>query len=502
MEVKYGELRKKLRQNRSKTTAVNSKKLHEIISEIDKGEIQKPDFQRGYEWSVENVVSLINSILKGSEYGIVSLFSSDDTSYCDNSYVFPKYKEESKINYIADGLQRLTTLYCLYKGKVLSGIKFKNFKINTDDGLCIYTEDDGISIFDALSFNDDVDMDETGRSDLLYRLKEMFDEADVHYVNNGDMSYDKAISYFITKNTSSKALKIEVIMKAEYKKNGIDIQKIFDESGEVKKYINSNLTRYLKLYTPMLGFGFSESEHRKASSKNTIENITAFNKHFLKSIRFLKSIGFKSVNEFPYYNQFEAFLISSFLSNEKMDNQEYKDKLIRFLISTTVTERYSNSTSIKVREDISNRLEVRKFFPYTIERIQDLKISSSGVHQRLIKWFLNFNGVSFATGTSIISLIQSNVVLDKHHIFPRNAIYEKSEFKFDLDNIMNLTMIEHSRNRGDISNKKPSVYLSKLNEKNVESNIVDIDSMRNDNYDEFVLNRLSAMNSKLASYFN
>ena len=51
--------------------------LRELLPKLRKGEIQLPDFQRGYVWEVEQVRELLVSIARGHPMGVVMTLQLD-----------------------------------------------------------------------------------------------------------------------------------------------------------------------------------------------------------------------------------------------------------------------------------------------------------------------------------------------------------------------------------------------------------------------------------------
>ena len=64
----------------------DSKKYTDLISEIQKGQIKIPKFQRDFVWSIDKTAKLLDSILKGYPIGTFILW---ETNYI-SSDEFPK----------------------------------------------------------------------------------------------------------------------------------------------------------------------------------------------------------------------------------------------------------------------------------------------------------------------------------------------------------------------------------------------------------------------------
>ena len=56
----------------------DSKKYTDLISEIQKGQIKIPKFQRDFVWSIEKTSKLLDSILKGYPIGTFILWETNE----------------------------------------------------------------------------------------------------------------------------------------------------------------------------------------------------------------------------------------------------------------------------------------------------------------------------------------------------------------------------------------------------------------------------------------
>ena len=97
----------------------DSKKYTDLISEIDRGEIKIPKFQRDFVWSLDKTANLLDSILKGYPIGTFILWETkqrlNDIKNIGNLVLKP-VPDDIKIQYVLDGQQRITSLYAAYLG--------------------------------------------------------------------------------------------------------------------------------------------------------------------------------------------------------------------------------------------------------------------------------------------------------------------------------------------------------------------------------------------------
>lgn len=91
----------------------DTRQIHELLTQIDRGEILLPEFQRGYVWRKDQVRGLMHSLYKGHPTGHLLIWKTYKPLRVRGS-------AESRDGHsllLLDGQQRLTSLYTLFKGK-------------------------------------------------------------------------------------------------------------------------------------------------------------------------------------------------------------------------------------------------------------------------------------------------------------------------------------------------------------------------------------------------
>ena len=95
------------------TFKANAFLLKNILDDIEKGDIQLPDFQRGWVWDDARIKDLLVSISRGFPIGaVMTLEASGDVQFV--SKLIEGVAEDGKGSpdqYLLDGQQRLTSLY-------------------------------------------------------------------------------------------------------------------------------------------------------------------------------------------------------------------------------------------------------------------------------------------------------------------------------------------------------------------------------------------------------
>ncbi len=91
--------------------------LKALLRKIKEGKLRIPAFQRNLVWDENQILDLLESILKGYPIGSL-LFWQVESKILDvqtePEIPFPNVKEVYPLSYVLDGLQRLSTLYGVF----------------------------------------------------------------------------------------------------------------------------------------------------------------------------------------------------------------------------------------------------------------------------------------------------------------------------------------------------------------------------------------------------
>ena len=120
----------------------DSKEYSALIYEIQRGIIKIPKFQRDFVWSIDKTAGLLDSILKGYPIGTFILWeTSERINDIKNIGNLPlsATPSDTKVQYILDGQQRITSLFAAHLGAQIqkAGEKkstdYKNIVVNLDN---------------------------------------------------------------------------------------------------------------------------------------------------------------------------------------------------------------------------------------------------------------------------------------------------------------------------------------------------------------------------------
>jgi hypothetical protein len=92
-------------------------RIASLLSDVAKGNIKIPVFQREYVWDDEQIISLLDSIYQGFPVGSLLLWSTKERLKHERNvggFRLPDTPEDYPVQYVLDGQQRLTTLYGVF----------------------------------------------------------------------------------------------------------------------------------------------------------------------------------------------------------------------------------------------------------------------------------------------------------------------------------------------------------------------------------------------------
>lgn len=95
----------------------SSPRIASLLSDVAKGNVKIPVFQREYVWLDDQIMSLLDSIYQGFPVGSLLLWSTKERLMHERNvggFHLPVTPEDYPVQYVLDGQQRLTTLYGVF----------------------------------------------------------------------------------------------------------------------------------------------------------------------------------------------------------------------------------------------------------------------------------------------------------------------------------------------------------------------------------------------------
>jgi hypothetical protein len=491
----------------------DSKKYSDLISEIQKGIIKIPKFQREFVWSIEKTAKLLDSILKGYPIGTFILWQTDerinDIKNVGNLEI-PPTPEGTKVQYVLDGQQRITSLYAAYLGAEIQKTGEKKITdyhdivvnldkdINGNDNQVISAEPLGekyLSLNEVLNFS----------FSKAKALSDRFSEDELELVDSYSTAFktyefstvvlrkediDSAIEVFTRINTGGQTLTLFEIMAAKTydEKQNFDMQtkwSAFIKELKDIKYEGVSSTVILSVLSLILS-RTKECKRKTilALDKQVIIDTWDDAISALKdSIDYFRTTYRIPVSQLlPYDSLLVPFAYFFYYKKEKPQAQQRKF-LEEFFWRMSLSFRYSSSSESRLAQDIKRIDKILN----SIDRpdYNDIKIYLDSP-QGLID--TNFSaGNSYCKAVLCLLAYQEpkdyqdngKVILDNswlkvassknyHHFFPK--AYLKNKTPFNSNSLMNITFVSDHLNKRKIGSKSPATYIGDFKDENIQIN--------------------------------
>ena len=525
----------------------DSKKYTDLISEIEKGQIKVPKFQRNFVWSLDKTAKLLDSILKGYPIGTFILWETNerlnDIKNIGNLEL-PKVPEGSKVQYVLEGQQRITSLYAAFLAAKIQkegekkvtdyGEIYVNLEgdiENNDDQIVVPEKPETVHIslnkLLTSKFSEHRENYPIEYMDKIQNFKETFSTYDFSTVVLRKEDIDSAIEVFTRINTGGQTLTLFEIMSAKT----FDEDQNFDMAEKFQKLIKDlEGIKYdaisSSVILSLLGLILSKNKECKRKvilqlDKQKIIDVWEDVISSLKdSVDYFRSVYRIPVSAIlPYDSMLVPFAYFFYNQKEKPKGDQIKF-LEEFFWRIALSSRYSSSTESKLAQDIKRIDEILK---NKRPNYDEIKVYL-GSPQDLIE-------TNFSAGSSYCKAIlcllayhepkdfQDNgkVILDNswlkvansknyHHFFPK--AYLKKNKIVNENSLVNITLVSADLNKRKIKARAPSDYMQEFLDENedlsttLKSHLIgslDESGITSDDYTVFLEKRAKMIFNELKS---
>lgn len=475
---------------------VDTYRIPDLISNLEKGDLRIPRFQRDYVWPRAKVVKLLDSIY--NEYPIGSFFFWDAPKNYNSFYRniaelnIPEPDNYSNIKFILDGQQRTASIYVAVKGLKVRTVDYSKICFDLDDEKFFVLRGSKISK-KHIPFYKMIDENEKFKiyNNLSDSQKKVFEKCNTIFstyplsiVYVRDVELDEAVEIFERINRGGKPLSLFDLVVAG----------TWSEDFDLKKSIEKDLDNYFKekgfsnirpeIVTQALALAIKENCTNSVQLQMETEEIKKAWDKIVDSLKlavdFLsENLGVKIFEFIPYPAILSLLAYFYYRKDNKALSRKETETINKWFWRVSFSERYSSATLTKMGDDrkliFDKILEgIDPKMDYSVNIIPDnlkkiLMYRKSAVKNAILcilamnrpRHFENNNFI--ALDKKILSEFNSP---EKHHIFPR-AYLKASENKFIPHLLMNFCFIPSELNL-KISDKKPSDYFGKFKEANPE----------------------------------
>ena len=532
-----------------------SKNYGDLINDTEKGIIKIPKFQRDFVWDVDKTAKLLDSILKGYPIGTFILWQTDER--INNikkigNLELPDTPEGTKVQYVLDGQQRITSLFAAYRGaEILRPGKKKptDYKdifvnldrdVNDDDGQVITAgskskSGKSIPLHDVLNFgvgkwkelSDTFNEEEL---DLIDKYSKAFGTYQFSTVVLRKEDIDSAIEVFTRINTGGQTLTLFEIMSAKTydEKQNFDMQakwKDFTEELKVKDIQYENVSSIVILN--LISLVLTKECKRKAIltlDKQKIINIWDEAIDSIKtSIDYFRRIYRIPVSQLlPYDILLVPFAYFFFQSKKERPEADQQKCLEEFFWRMSLSYRYTSTTESKLAQDIKRIDQIcggerpdYAGIPVQLATPEDLinkDFRTGDSYCKAVLCLLAYQEPKDFQDNGKVLLDNSWLKISSsknyHHFFPKKHLKDKGVE--NRNSLVNITLVSEHLNKRKIASRAPSDYIRGFKDENnginktLNSHFIDLDGfgIESDDYGIFLQARAKRMFDELQERVN
>lgn len=524
----------------------SSKPYAHLVTEMEKGELKIPDFQRPFVWKKEQTAKLLDSIIRGYPIGSFIFWQTRDRlMHMRNigNFDLPEPRADDRILYILDGQQRITSLFAVRKGLVFreqggAEIDYKDIYIDLEASLegeadiVVVEKADGdhyISVFRLL--NDDfLSILEGYPREYAKKIQGYYKKLDSYSfttITLDNYPIDVACEVFTRLNTGGTILSLFDIMVA----------KTYDEPRQfnlAKKFAalrdgddQPNLASVK--YDPLAGIIAAQCAAAILTDEIQRSKMLALPKNdfidawaettasLRKAIDFARTALGALVYQLLPYPAALIPLAWFFAKNGGKDPDAIqKKRLMQLFFWIALTSRYSSATESKVASDIKKTEKILageapdygndmiKLNPATFG--QTWFSAGNAICKAVLCLLALQNPKSFKSDTAVIldnSWLSRSNSRNYHHFFPRAWLRKKNYDDWQQNCVANITLVKADENL-DIGAKPPAQYIAKFasDNPNIDADLAsqlipDRQAIEANDYDAFISRRGKLIADKL-----
>lgn len=509
--------------------------LKTIITKIELGEIKLPPFQRGFVWSQEQVISLLDSIYKNYPIGCIIVWRCNERLPARKNiggFQIPEREPDYPIDYVLDGQQRLTTIYGVFcKDRTVAPSREED-PINTtifdisfdmDEKIFVPSRDANNDhknlkmnkLFNTTEFSKEMSALEERYHSVASEMHDRFSNYEMPLVLTTKRDKSEVGVIFERINNSATRLSTIDLMVAWTWKEDFHLKEKFVEILEIleeKDFGDIDEKVLLQCLGSIIEKTAKTKDILSLSPDKVRNNIDKLQSGLEKAIDFLSTdLNMKSKEFLPHSHQIVPLV---YLFSNITPNTDQINVIKQWFWKTSFSRRYSGSTDEKVNEDItffdqvrnSNYSSISKY-SYDIDKnsLISQKFSKSSPYTRAFLLLLAQKHPKDLVNERQVEL---GVVLSSfnrkeyHHIFPQKYLKTIKIPTDKINSICNFTFLPSDSNK-TISSKSPSEYiLDIINFADVlNTNLMPLDKKiyQKNNYDKFLEERFGIIKQFLDS---
>jgi len=486
-----------------------TKKYDFLFNDIDIGRIKIPKFQRDFVWTKEQSAKLIDSIIKGFPIGTFIFWKTrEELRHIKEigNINLPEPPGGEPVSYVLDGQQRITSLYAVRKGAIITKegekIDYGDICIALDadpdsDEQVVTTEppEDGayISVHDLLTSElagllERYSVDHIKKIDVYKKRLTTYDFSTIMI---SDYPLDIACEVFTRINTGGTELTLFEIMVAKT----YDNERNFDLAERYEFLIDNNnhgkdledadfdtipAMTILQCVAACMQGRIRRRDILKLNKDDFINIWPEVTDSIFTAVDYIRTTMRIPVSQLLPYNSLLVPITYFFFKNDNELPTPQQDKLIAQLFWwVSLGNRYSSAVETKIAKDLS-RIDSILAGEQPSYRGEEVDLSLEDLRY---KWFSTgdafckailclyayFQPHSFKNDSLVKidnSWLKMSTSKNYHHFFPKSYLTKNGWQYWKANSILNITIVDDHLNKRAIRAKAPADYIKSFKKSN------------------------------------
>lgn len=465
----------------------SSPRLASLLSDVERGNIKIPVFQRQYIWTDEQIISLLDSIYRGFPVGSLLMWSTKEELKHERNvggFKLPETPEDYPVNYILDGQQRLTTLYGVFN----SDQNTSDVELAERFNVCYIPDDDIFAHVSASAGKDRIQLNKILDTTKLLaelprfndeqkfkiaKLTEAFKDYEFPIVTIRERSNKEVCSIFQRINSSGTPLSSMELLTAWTWSDKFDlrreIESLLDKLAD-KGYEKIDQPLLMRMLASITIGSIDENDLVDVEPDILVGGVDSLKRAIFSAVDFLEGqLKIKNIVFVPF--PIMIIPIVYFYAKIKKPTAEQFSQVKKWFWQCALTQRYKAGTNRLVLEDLSKFERVfnleTPFSETKIEIKEDIFKSSWRINSTSAKAALclmaQLRPKSFLTGLEVDlgSVLSAYNARQFHHIYPKAHLNSLGISFHEANVIANICFLSASENN-QISDLAPEDYFKQI----------------------------------------
>ncbi|MBP7482134.1 MAG: DUF262 domain-containing protein [Lacunisphaera sp.] len=527
-----------------------SKKYASLFADIDCGRIKIPQFQRDFVWDKAQTAKLIDSIIKGFPIGTFIFWKTRERLRAlrnVGNVTLPEPPKGDAVLYVLDGQQRITSLYAVRKGIIITRdgeeMDYKDLCVDLsldpdgEDEVVLPEPIEGkrtISVHKLLtgtllSFLKSYDELELGRIEIYQKRLTGYDFS---VIEIADYEIDIACEIFTRINTGGKALTLFEIMVAKTYdlERNFDLQERYDDlidsGGAAKDLEDANFETIppitvLQCVAAKVSGSVKRGDILRMDRDQVVVAWPTVVEAIFAAVDFMRAHLGVQVSRLLPYNTLLIPLAHFFMLQSRAPTPAQVSLLKQYFLWASLSNRFNSAVETKIETDLK-RIEFIVQGKAPSYESEPLRLTPEDFRHRP---FIATDAFCKAVLCVLVaqrplSLIDNGVVqIDNswlkvassrnfHHFYPKAFLKKRGVDWRDANRLVNIVLVSADLNKRVIKARAPSDYVADFQKKNpaiataLESHLIGDPvsfGITTDDYDIFLTERANKIHELVQS---